>query len=111
MSVPAKPMNQVMGPPSSEPVWAVPVLPATETPATWAGVPVPLLTVSCIRLVRVAAVWESMGVRATVGLVVETTWRSASRVWEIRYGVICSPSLATVAATIAIMSGMVRTDC
>ena len=75
MSDPAKPTNQVVGP-LSEPVSAVPVLPATLTPETWALVPVPSATASCMREDRDLAVLESMGVRATFLEVVLTSLRS-----------------------------------
>ena len=61
------------------PVSAVPVFPATWTPATWALVPVPLATASCMREVRDEAVVESIGVRATFVEVALTSLRSGSR--------------------------------
>ena len=109
-SVPAKPTNQVTGPPSSDPVSAVPVLPATDTPATWALEPVPSLTACCMREDRVCAVFEEIGVRASFGVVVLTTLRSESSVCDTRYGFICLPLLAMVSATWAIMSGVARTE-
>ena len=83
MSVPAKPTNQVVGP-LSVPVSAVPVLPATWTPATWALVPVPSATAVCMREDREEAVAESIGVRATFVEVELTSLRSGSRMRETR---------------------------
>ena len=83
-SVPAKPMNQDVGPPSSEPVSEVPVLPATCTPATCAEVAVPEETTCCIMVDRLAAVASSMGSRSTEGVVEEMVLRSASMVEATR---------------------------
>ena len=62
----------------------MPVFPATDTPATWALVPVPSLTACCMREDSVSAVSEEIGVRASLGEVLLTTLRSESSVRDTR---------------------------
>src|SRR5690606_26284254 len=74
----AKEVNQACGG-ASVPDWAVPVLPATAMPGSWACRPVPFATTLVMRSVSTSAVRGETDWRSSVGSVVATTSRSALR--------------------------------
>src|SRR5579859_7321360 len=105
----AKATNQVCT--VLRPVWAVPVLPATWTPGTWAAVPVPPWTTEIINAVMAAAVWADVAWTHCDGWYVRTTLPSLSRTSWRTWGCMITPLLAKADATSAISSGVEDTSC
>src|ERR1700760_4153521 len=87
-------------------VSAVPVLPATCTPAICAGVPVPSLTTASIIVVTAAAVDGFITTDCTCGEMRCTVRPSGPTIRAVMCGTISLPGLATAAATSAICSGV-----
>lgn len=106
----AKPVNQESVRPVSEPISAVPVLPATEWPGTAAPRAIPLSTSETIRSSRVSATSAEVAWFSSSGSKSWITDRSEERTWSTSWGFIRTPSLPRAAEIMATCMGVERTS-